>query len=396
MKDKCSEELEDFENEFTVVDLHVHPSMQEELFHRNLNLRYVINRVLHGDPLSVRASFPLLKCGGYDAILSMIYVPEKGFLKTFPVLRYFQYLFPGTWNRLIAAPPYQATLNIMEDFEKAAVDSRHFDKVKMVHSLADLDAIFSQPKGHRPIAAIHAIEGAHSLGGENATEDEILTHLKELFDRGVIYITLAHFFHNEVANPCYPWPENIVHLTKNPNKWTDLTLGLTRIGKDVVEKMIEMGMLIDLTHSSPATRKDIYEIAKGKHVPLLATHVGAYGINPSPYNLTDDEIRFVSNSGGVIGVIFMPYWLMPKESGLGINSISQHIQYLINVGGEDVVGLGTDFDGFTTPPDDLDNAAWMPRLTKRLIADGHSLDRIKKIMGVNALRAIHDGWGKKS
>jgi len=97
----------------------------------------------------------------------------------------------------------------------------------------------------------------------------------------------------------------------------------------------------------------------------------------------------------VMGVIFMPYWLMPKESGQGINFISRHIQYVVNTAGEDVVGIGTDFDGFTTPPDDLDNAAQLPRLTQRLTIDGHKEERIKKILGGNALRAIREGWGKK-
>jgi membrane dipeptidase len=160
--------------------------------------------------------------------------------------------------------------------------------------------------------------------------------------------------------------------------------------------MVELGMLIDLSHSTPAARQQIYEIIEtsGKHIPLLATHVGAYGLNPSPYNLTDWEIQRIARDGGVGGVIFMPYWLMPKSSGQGINSISRHLQYMINTGGEDFAGIGTDFDGFAIPPDDLDNASLMPRLTQRLIVDGYSLIQIKKILGENALRAIRAGWGK--
>ena len=68
----------------------------------------------------------------------------------------------------------------------------------------------------------------------------------------------------------------------------------------------------------------------------------------------------------------MPYWLMPKESKQGINFISRTIRHLVNVGGEDVVGIGTDFDGFTTPPDDLIDASQMPRLTQRLVIDGYT------------------------
>jgi membrane dipeptidase len=180
--------------------------------------------------------------------------------------------------------------------------------------------------------------------------------------------------------------------------WRDLTKGLTDLGKKVVEKMVALGMLIDLSHCTPPARRQIYDIidASGKRVPLLASHVGAYEINPTPYNLADWEIQRIARDGGVIGVIFMPYWLMPAESGQGINYISRHIQHLVQVGGEDVVGIGTDFDGFTTPPDDLDNAAQLPRLTQRLIVDGHSEERIKKILGGNSLRMIREGWGRKA
>ena len=113
-------------------------------------------------------------------------------------------------------------------------------------------------------------------------------------------------------------------------------------------------------------------------------------------SLIDVLASFPRLRDGGYGVIFMPYWLMPKESGQGVNFISRHIQYLVDVGGEDVVGLGTDFDGFATPPDDLDNASQMSRLTQRLVIDGHSADRIKKILGGNAVRALREGWGRKN
>jgi membrane dipeptidase len=200
-----------------------------------------------------------------------------------------------------------------------------------------------------------------------------------------------------VTHPCYPFPEEIARLARNPALWRDLTLGLTDLGRRVVERMLELGMLIDLTHATPTARRQVFEIvdASGRHSPLIASHVGAYAIDPSPYNLTDAEIRRMARDGGVVGVIFMPYWLMPKESAQGLNFISRHLQYFVDVGGEDVAGLGTDFDGFTTPPDDLDNASQMPRLTQRLVVDGHCEAVIKKILGGNALRAIRQGWGRK-
>jgi len=381
----------------TLVDLHIHPSMQQQLFNRQLGVRSVINRTLHGDPMSVRASFPRLRDGGYDVILSVLHVPEKGIRKDFPIVNAFRVLRPDLWRKLIASQPFAATIKIMDDMERAVAQSSGYAAVQMARSVTELDAILSQPKGQRPIAVVHAVEGAHSLGGEQASDEGVLRNLERLYQRGVAYITLAHFYPNQVVHPCYPFPEDIAHLSAHPTLWRDLTLGLTDLGQRVVERMIELGMLIDLSHSTPVARRQIYDLvdASGKQVPLLATHVGAYGINPSPYNLEDWEVKRIARDGGVVGVIFMPYWLMPKESRQGVNFISRHIQYLIDVGGEDVVGIGTDFDGFTTPPDDLDNASQMPRLTQRLLVDGHSEERIVKILGGNALRALRQGWGKK-
>jgi len=161
--------------------------------------------------------------------------------------------------------------------------------------------------------------------------------------------------------------------------------------------MVELGMMIDLSHSTPTARQQIYDIidASGKRVPLMFSHVGVYEIDPTPYNPSDWEIERVARDGGIVGVIFMPYWLMPKESKQGIDFISRTIQHLVNVGGEDCVGIGTDFDGFTTPPDDLIDASQMPRLTQRLLVDGYTHDQIVKILGGNALRLLREGWGKK-
>jgi microsomal dipeptidase-like Zn-dependent dipeptidase len=381
--------------ETTVVDMHIHPSLQQQVFHRDLNLRYVVGRSF--SPFNVRSSFPRLREGGYHVILSVLHVPEKGIVQDFPIVNLFRVLRPDLWRKFMRATPFDATLGILEDMERAVARSSAQAPMQMARSLPELDAILGQPVEGRPIAVVHCVEGAHSLAGERSDEATLLRNLETLYGRGVAYLTLAHFYPNPVVHPCYPFPEEFANLAARPDIWRDLTLGLTRAGRCVVERMIELGMLIDLSHSTPAARQEIYAIAdaSGKKVPLLATHVGAYQINPSPYNLADWEIKKIADSGGVVGVIFMPYWLMPKETGQGVNFISRTIAHLVNVGGEDHVGLGTDFDGFTTPPQDLHDASQMSRLTQRLLVDGHSEQRIQKILGGNALRALRDGWGKQ-
>jgi membrane dipeptidase len=158
--------------------------------------------------------------------------------------------------------------------------------------------------------------------------------------------------------------------------------------------MIELGMLIDLSHCTPPARVRIYDIV-GKRAPLIASHVGAFDINPDPYNLKEWEMKKIADSGGVIGVIFMNYWLMPRESHRGLNAITQTLRKFIDLAGEDHVGFGTDFDGFTTPPSDLVNAGQMPRLTQRLMSEGLTSAQIQKILGGNVLNALRQGWGQK-
>ncbi len=376
-----------------VVDLHIHPAMNRLVIKQNLGLRYVVSRSFN--PLAVRASWPRLHDSGYGAILSVIHVPERGLLDDFPVMKLFRYLRPDLWKKLIAVPYIEATLSLLDDLEESVKQS---DRVQLARSVTELNAILNEPIDQRRIAVVNAVEGAHSLGGPDETEADIFRNLDTLYQRGVAYLTLAHFYPNRVVNPCYPFPEDFANLSSNPNIWRDLTLGLTDLGKRVVERMIELGIIIDLSHCTPAARQQIFDIAdaSGKKVPLTATHVGTYEYNPTPYNLRDWEVKRIARDGGVVGVIFMPYWLVPHGHGQGLNQVARTIDYFVNVAGEDAVGLGTDFDGFTTPPEDLKDASEMPRLTQRLLSDGYSERAICKVLGGNALRLLRDGWGKKN
>jgi membrane dipeptidase len=141
-------------------------------------------------------------------------------------------------------------------------------------------------------------------------------------------------------------------------------------------------------------RRRIYDIV-GTRQPIIASHVGAYEINPSPYNLKDWEIKQIADTGGLVGVIFMNYWLMPHETRRGLNFVARTIRHFVDVAGIDHVAIGSDFDGFTDPPDDLKDAAEFPRLTQRLLAEEFSPDEIAKILGGNVLRVLRQGWGKK-
>jgi microsomal dipeptidase-like Zn-dependent dipeptidase len=372
----------------TVLDLHAHPSLKVSLFNRTLTRRFRASRAF--DPFGVRTDFVSLRLGGVDVLLSTVYPPEKGILEECRYLRMLRYVLPGTWKRVFDQPYLAVAMAMLDSMEAQVEAAREPDSGKrlaqMVYSVRELDELLAQEEGERPIAIIHNVEGGHTLDG-NAD------NVQALFDRGVAYLTLAHFYENEAVYPCFPYPESVQSLgcfTGDRN----VALGLKPFGEQVIEKMIELGMILDIVHCTPPARKRIYDIV-GNRMPLIASHVGAYEINPSPYNLKDWELRKIADSGGVAGVIFMNYWLMPHETKRGINFIARTLEHFANVAGIDHVAIGTDFDGFTDPPDDLEGAIRLPKLTQRLIAEGYSAEAIQKIWGGNALRVLREGWGRK-
>jgi microsomal dipeptidase-like Zn-dependent dipeptidase len=379
----------------TIVDLHTHPSLKVSLFHRALTTHlYASSRAF--DPFSVRTNFDKLRKGGLDVLLSVVYAPEKGILQACRPLQYLRYLMPRAWKKIYGQSYFNVSMQMLDEIENEI--SRSTDTQtgiplgRIAHSRTELEQILSGGKD-RPIAFVHCIEGGHSLDGDEDNSEVRLKNLETLFQRGVAYMTLAHFYKNAIVHPCYPWPESMQKFGCFQEE-RDITKGLTKFGEQVVEKMVSMGMLIDVSHCTPPARARIFEIV-GNRIPLLATHVGAYAINPDPYNLKDWEIRRIADSGGVVGVIFMNYWLMPHETKRGLNFITRTVEHFVQAGGIEHTGIGSDFDGFTDPPDDLKDASELPKLTQRLLIDGYKPDQIAKLLGGNALRALLDGWEKQ-
>lgn len=400
---------EQLHDEATIVDLHIHPSMSQQIFRRDVTLRQATRYAWDLEP--VRASFPNMASGGYGAFLSVLHVPEFGLLQDFPQLNLMRILHPQQWAKIMAENQFEVLLQLIKDIEGLADISNPKSKVKVARSYAELEAILALPKAERPMALIHAVEGAHALGPMTQSTATTLKNLEALHKRGVAYITLAHFYPNIVTSPCFPFPSRFAGLSlllrklrgeRKPSIWRDLSRGLYEgsnasnhnVGKAVVHRMMELGMLVDLSHCTPIARQQVYDIANefDKPIPLLMTHVGAHAINPSPYNPTDKEIIHIANKGGLIGVIFMNYWLMPNETRYTIDAIAQTIAHIADIGGVESVGIGTDFDGFTSPPDDLQDASFLIRLTERLVSMGYSENDIQLMLGGNALRVLANGW----
>jgi len=411
----------DLHHRAAVVDIHAHPALKAVLFQRTLIRR---DRRIWPFfwPPNLRTSFPALQAGGVDVLLSAIYAPEKPLIRDIPllkVLRWVPFSYVRRMWRMLVEPPYVQVANwLLDDLEnrleayaRESASSSEQRAVKLARSLDELEGMLAQGAAS-PIAFVHSLEGGHCLQGREDTEQEIVGNLEHFFTRGVAALTLMHFYPNALGMPVFPYPAYVLPLLP-PRRLSrlmeaiDLAQGLTPIGRSVVQRMTELGMLIDVSHCTPAARRDVYQIVgqSGKSSLVVATHVGAYALNPSPYNLQDWEIRWIANHGGVIGVIFMNYWLVPYQTALGLDAIAATMAHFVQAAGGSTehIAIGSDFDGFTDPPDDLKDASELPRLTERLFAEHASPSRrkytpddLENILGRNALRVLREGWGRRS
>lgn len=198
------------------------------------------------------------------------------------------------------------------------------------------------------------------------------------------------FYENEVVAPVVGIPTDMQKLGcfKQPK---DLDLGLGKIGPAVVEEMLRVGMIIDLTHCTPKARQQIYDLC-GTRRPLMFSHVGVQPLADDPMSPTEDEIRHIAGTGGVVAVIFMNYWLGEHHQKNGLDAIVATAKHIADIGGIDSVAFGSDFDGFTDPPDDIKDVSQMPSLTAALLDSGLSESDVEKILGKNMERVLRTGW----
>ena len=415
---------QDIYDQAIVFDWHNHGTLKNFLFDRSLDGKdsRFLTRLFKRSfwPLSERNTLPKMEEGGLNVVLSTSYIPEIEWVDDQKLIKILKWLYPSV-NKRVFQPTYFDATNAMMDRMEEEVElyndvSLILDsdsKFKFVKSIKELeDAIVNSD-----IAMIHSVEGGHSLNGELAkkrveestalkplVENELLKNLEHFYDRGVAYLTLAHFYPNHLVSPVFPYPEYGIKKSnwKNLMAGWDMNKGLTSIGKKVVEAMKDMGMIIDITHCTPKARSEVYDIVGNDLSKVVASHIGAFSVNPDPLNLEDWEIKWLADHNCLIGIIFMNYWLSPIDTGLGLKYIEKTIDHIINVAGDEVLAIGTDFDGFTDPPDEITDISELPRLTRYLKCfrsgvgeDKYSNETIANILGRNSLRFILEGWGKK-
>ena len=362
-----------------VIDAHVHPSLKTYLFKKKLWKTHRSGGAFN--PFTMRVDLPKAIAGGVDALVSSIYLPEKGLLDDCKFLKLASKIGPKRMRRLFKGDPLDRTLDILDSFEHAIdkANSKGRELARVVRSTDEL----VQAHGDGVIAVVHAVEGGHSLGGRPES-------VELLSQRGVCMLTLAHFYENDVVAPVVGIPEDMQKFGcfKKPK---DLEKGLGPIGPEVIEEMLRVGMIIDLTHCTPKARTQIYDLC-GARRPLMFSHVGVQPLVDDPMSPTEDEIRHIADSGGVIAIIFMNYWLGEHDTKDGLAAIVATAKQIADVGGIDTVAFGSDFDGFTDPPDDIKDVSQMPRLTDALLGAQFSEAEVEKILGKNMERVLRAGW----
>ena len=285
------------------------------------------------------------------------------------------------------------------------------EQIDLVHRLiekypADLELALTADDVERivksgKIASLIGIEGGVAI--ENS-----LAQLRAFHQLGARYMTLTH-------NTTLDWADAANDAPRHD--------GLTPFGERVVKEMNRLGMLVDISHVSPATMADALQVSRA---PVIASHSSAYALCPSPRNVPDDILAVVKQNGGVIMVNFysgfivadaarkakaiteqfrteypdpaarkqaMETWYRTEGAKLPrgtIKDVADHIDHIVKVAGIDHVGIGSDFDGITRWPEGLEDVSSYPRLTEELLRRGYSESDVHKILGGNILRAFRE------
>lgn len=209
------------------------------------------------------------------------------------------------------------------------------------------------------VSAIIEVEGLHSFGGD-------LDKITDFFSRGVRIFTLTW-------NNSNPWATSCMAESGE---------GLTSIGREAINIINSLGGLVDFSHSGEKTFWDTIDILAK---PPICTHSCCKALKDSPRNLTDDQIRAIIERGGVIGINFFPGFLSPKKYGQTTSAdIADHIQHIVDLGGEKNIGLGSDFDGVQCLPGMCD-CTGIVGVSEELLRRNFPEDIILGILGRNFL-----------
>jgi membrane dipeptidase len=273
------------------------------------------------------------------------------------------------------------------------------DTFELALTADDVERIFREGK----IASLIGMEGGHSI-------DNSLGALRMFYRLGARYMTLTHSKNTAWADSCSDVPASG---------------GLSAFGEQVVREMNWLGMMVDLSHTSPDTMADAIRVSEA---PVIFSHSSARALNDVPRNVPDDILQLLPKNGGVVMVTFVPGFLSPKVAAWNklqtaeqnrltaqfpndaaavtagvdawtrgnpapratVTDAADHIDHIRKVAGIDHIGIGGDFDGITSVPTGLEDVSKYPDLTAELLRRGYTDNDVKKILGGNILRVMRE------
>ena len=273
---------------------------------------------------------------------------------------------------------------------------RYPDVFEQARTAADVERIQKSGK----IASLIGVEGGHAI------EDSI-ENLRRLHKLGAGYMTLTH-------SDTLTWADSATDTGKSQ--------GLSPFGEEIVREMNRLGMLVDLSHVSDETMQDAIRVSRA---PIIYSHSSARAIARHPRNVPDDVLALVKQNGGVVMVNFYSGFVVPKSAEImskmfdarrelrakfpkeedyerelkrwetanpypagSIHDVVDHIQHIAKVAGVDHVGIGSDYDGITRVPAQLEDVSTYPLITQELLNRGWKADDIGKLMSGNILRVM--------
>jgi membrane dipeptidase len=297
-----------------------------------------------------QTDIPRLREGGVGAIFFSVYVAAT--------------YVPGNHSA-------NRTLQMIDTVYHDIID-RYPETFQLALTAKDIERAHRRHK----IAALLGIEGGHAI-------EDSPRLLRDYYRLGVRYMTLTHWNTND-------WADSSGDIN-NPD--VAHHNGLTPQGKDIVREMNRLGMMVDISHTADAT---FYAALEASRAPIIASHSSCRAVTNVPRNLTDDMIRALATKGGVMQINFNCGFVSQKSADAPesapvratLADVVAHIDHARQVGGIDVVGIGSDFDGITCTPEGLDDVSKFPNLTRALLEKGYSPGDIKKIYGGNLLRVM--------
>lgn len=266
--------------------------------------------------------------------------------------------------------PFDACLKMIDVYYSEL--EKNQDYIKPVYSYSD---IMQNMKDNKMSSLLTIEEGGVVKGN--------IEYLRILYRLGVRLITLNWNYVNGIGHPNLIIKDDGKYDFKSCNK----TDGLTLFGIEMVKEMERLGMIIDVSHLSDA---GFYDVVKHTSGPFIASHSNARSVCNHCRNLSDDMIKIIASRNGLIGINFCASFLKEGEEVYStIDDIVKHIKHIVKVGGIDVVGLGSDFDGIGGKLE-IRDASYMQNLKIRLLNEGFSYDDVEKIFYKNALRLFKD------